>query len=135
MKLEIAGKQYDIAEGMQRADLYTLFELKSKYGIGIKSMLAAAQRFEEIEDRFAILEDEDLFRTFLAMIWLARRYAGEKLTLEEANSIPLDGLKFVAEEGDEVADPHQALTVSAQGDERHVAVSTSHGKSKTSKAR
>lgn len=133
MKLEIEGKQYDLEAGMARADLYTLFELKSKYGIGMQSMLKAAERMKGL-DPMALLEDAELFQTFLAMIWLARRHAGEKLTLEESTSIPLTELQVIAEEADEVADPPQALTGSAQGAAPRRA-STSKGTSKTSKSR
>lgn len=132
MKLEVDGKKYDLEEGMSHAELHTLFELKSKYGIGMKSMLKAVERMKGL-DPMDLLEDVELFETFLAAIWLARRHAGEKLTLEEATSIPLAKLKFAAEEGDEVADPPQALTVSDQGDERPAGASTSKGTSKTSK--
>lgn len=132
MKLEIDGKHYDLEAGMSQADLHTLFELKSKYGIGMKSMLKAAERMKGL-DPMDLLEDVELFQTFLAMIWLARRHAGEKLTLEEGTSIPLTKLKFIPEEGDEVADPPQALTDSDQGEERPAGASTSKGTSKTSK--
>lgn len=134
MKLEIDGKQYDLEAGMSHADLYTLFELKSKYGIGMQSMLKAAERMKGL-DPMALLDDVELFQTFLAMIWLARRYAGEKHTLEESCSIQLTELKVVAEEGDEAQqDPPQALTGSAQGAAPRRA-STSRGTSKTSKSR
>jgi hypothetical protein len=133
VKLEVDGKQYDLEAGMARADLYTLFELKSKYGIGMQSMLKAAERMNGL-DPMALLEDAELFQTFLAMIWLARRHEGERLTLEESTSIPLTDLKVVPEEGDEKADPPQALTDSAQGDAPRRA-STSRGTSKTSKSR
>jgi hypothetical protein len=133
VKLEIDGKQYDLEAGMARADLYTLFELKSKYGIGMQSMLKAAERMKGL-DPMAMLEDVELFQTFLAMIWLARRHAGERLTLEESTSIPLTELRVVDEEGAEVADPPQALTGSAQGAAPRRA-STSRGTSKTSKSR
>jgi hypothetical protein len=133
VKLEVDGKQYDLEAGMARADLYTLFELKSKYGIGMQSMLKAAERMKGL-DPMAMLEDVELFQTFLAMIWLARRHAGERLTLEESTSIPLTELRVVDEEGAEVADPPQALTGSAQGAAPRRA-STSRGTSKTSKSR
>jgi hypothetical protein len=135
VKLEIDGKQYDLEAGMARSDLYTLFELKSKYGIGMQSMLKAAQRMEGL-DPMELLEDAELFQMFLAMIWLARRHAGEKLTLEEAASIPLTELRVVNEEEEvaDPADPPQALTDSAQGAAPRRA-STSRGTSKTSKSR
>jgi hypothetical protein len=35
------------------------------------------------------------------MIWLARRYAGEKVTLDEATDFPLDTFMLVGEDDDE----------------------------------
>lgn len=112
MKFLIEGREYDVERGLSKASLYTLFELKSKYGIGVKSMVSAAKKMENLADPMDLLDDEESFKTFLAIIWLARRYAGEKCTLEEANSMPLDSLQIVAEDGDEEAAP-KAPTVSA----------------------
>jgi hypothetical protein len=115
VKLLVNGKQYDVEAGMAQADLYSLYELKARYGIGMKSLLEAGTSMEGL-DPMDLLEDEKLFQAFLAMIWLARRHAGEKLTLEEANAIPLHELQFLPEEGEELADPHQAPADSARGD-------------------
>lgn len=111
MKFLIEGREYDMERGLSKASLYTLFELKSKYGIGIKSMAAIAKRIDKLADPTDLLDDKETFEVFLAIVWLARRYAGEKLTLEEANSMPLDSLQIVDDDGEEVTDP-KALTVS-----------------------
>lgn len=99
MKFRIGDKEYDAELGLRKASLLTLFELKSKHGIGLKSLAATAKKFEQIADPMDLLEDEESFQLFLVVIWLARKYAGEKLTLEEANSdFALDELVLVVED-------------------------------------
>lgn len=111
MKFLIEGREYDLERGLSKASLYTLFELKSKYGIGIKSMALIAKRMDKMTDTIDMLDDEEAFKVFMAVVWLARRYAGEKLTLEEANGMALDSLQIVEDEGEETPDP-KAPTVS-----------------------
>lgn len=109
MKFLIEGREYDLKNGIAKATLYTLFELKSRYGIGMKSLVGSAKKMESLTDPMELLEDEASFKVFMALIWLARRYAGEKLTLEEANNVSLDDFTVEPEEGDEVPEDPKAV--------------------------
>lgn len=100
MKLELNGKILDVENALARAELTTLFELKSKHGIGMKSLLKSLDKFSGL-DAMDMLEDTETFQTFLVLIWLARRYAGEKLSLEEAGAFPLTDLKWIEDDEDE----------------------------------
>lgn len=112
MKFLIEGREYDLERGLSKASLYSLFELKSRYGIGVKSMVETAKRMDKMPDPMDLLDDEDAFKVFLAIVWLARRYAGEKLTLEEANSMALDSLQIVNDEDGETTPDPKERTVS-----------------------
>lgn len=107
MQFEINGKTYDAELGLRKATLLTLFELKSRHGVGVKKLAETAKRFEKITDPMELLEDTDSFQLFLIVIWLARRYAGEKLTLEQANDdFALDELKLIVPDSEgPAADP------------------------------
>jgi hypothetical protein len=104
MKVKIQGKEYDIEQGMSKVSLTTLFELKSSYGIGMQTLMKTGERFGKIKDNTEILEDLELLNAFRVMVWLARKAAGEKLTLDEANDFPLDTFEFVSDEPED-ADP------------------------------
>lgn len=112
MKFLIEGREYDLKNGISKATLYTLYELKCKYGIGIKSLVAASKKMGAVSDPMDFLEDEQTFQTFLAVIWLARRYAGEKLTLEQANDFAMDSITVEQEDGDEETLDPKGQTVS-----------------------
>jgi hypothetical protein len=85
MKFRINGKEYDAGAGVEKATLQTLYVLKVKHGIGMRSLADAALRLEKITDPMEILEDPEGLQAFMVIVWLARKQAGEFLTLEEAN--------------------------------------------------
>jgi hypothetical protein len=102
MKFLINGNEYDPVLGLQKVTLQTLFELKVKHGISVRDLQTAARKMDDIKDPMQLLEDVEAFQTFMVIIWLARRYAGEKLSLAEANSdFGLADLEIVHEETDE----------------------------------
>lgn len=116
MKFRIKGKEYDAEAGLKKATLLTLFELKSRHGIGMKQLAATAKKFEEITDPMELLDNTESFQLFLVVIWLARKYAGEKLTLEEANDdFSIDELALIVddEEAPEAAGPDPKAPASA----------------------
>jgi len=99
MKFSIHGKVYDAEAGLQKVSLQTLFELKTEHNLGMKSLAAQAEKFQNVTDPMDILEDAASFKVFLVVIWLARKHAGENLTLEEANSdFGIADLQFVIPE-------------------------------------
>lgn len=118
MKIIIEGKEYDLTAALQRPTLFLVREMKIRTGYGMKSLKEQSERFKGLtEDDF--LEDADLMGAFMAMIWLARRTAGENLSLEAANSFDFNEMTWAPDETAEApADPaaelpKEAATVSA----------------------
>ncbi len=97
MKLIIEGKEYDLTAALQRPTLFLVREMKIRTGYGMKSLKEQSARFKGLkEDDF--LEDVDLMGAFMAMIWLARRQAGENLSLEAATSFDFNALEWAPDE-------------------------------------
>lgn len=95
-KLKIGGKVYDLAEAIPKTSLHTLLIMKRDYGWTMPKLAVLANRLDKLTDHMAVLEDEELLEGFLVIIWLARRHAGEKVTLEESsNEVRLDELEMV----------------------------------------
>ncbi len=114
MQFRIKGNLYDAELGLRKASLLTLFELKSRHGVGLKSLASTAKKFEQISDPMDLLEDTESFQLFLIIIWMARRYAGEKLTLEQANDdFALDEFSMVLPDAEEEAGDPKAPAASA----------------------
>lgn len=106
MKFTIGEKEYDAEEGASKATLQSLYVMKTKYGIGVKSLVEMSRKFKEFANPLDILDDPDAFNAFRAIIWLARIHAGEKLTMEEACDFALDDMKFeVPDDPEADADP------------------------------
>jgi hypothetical protein len=97
MKFMIGDNEYDAEEGVSKVSLSTLYELKVKHGIGMKTLVEMTRNFANFKDPLDLLEDKNAFRAFMIIIWLARRHAGERCTLEEASQFPLDSLRIVTE--------------------------------------
>jgi hypothetical protein len=123
VKLKIDGKEYDIEAAMERPTLFLIREMKIRTGYGIKSLMDAGKQFKGKATE-EILDDPDLLGAFIAMIWLARRSAGEQLTFEQAGSFDLESAEFVNDApelpapGDDL--PKAPATDSAPADGRHV---------------
>lgn len=99
MKFKIGDKDYDAGEALQKVTLATLYELKVRTGIGVKSMAAMAQKISEYENPMDLLEDKEAFQAFRVVIWLARKHAGEhNLTLDQATDFPLDSMYLYNDE-------------------------------------
>lgn len=125
MKFLIGDKQYDAEEGLSKVSLATLYELKVKTGIGMKTLAGMAQKLGTYTDPMDLLEDKDSFRALMIVIWLARRHAGEHLSLEESSSFPLDEFRLVDEERPEEAEPDpKAPAASAPADEPEATTAT-----------
>ncbi|WP_422934982.1 hypothetical protein [Sinomonas sp. P47F7] len=122
MKFRLNGREYDIEAALQRPTLLMLREMKIRTGYGIKSIRDAAPKFqdlfggaeglseEEKEDLFMeVVDDPDFLGVFIAVIWLARRHAGENLTFEEAGDFDIDSLEVVDDEPDPKDGPEPDL--------------------------
>lgn len=119
MKILISGKEYDLQAGLQRPSLLTLMELQAKAGVGMKTLMHTSQQFQG-KQPLDIIDDPETLKVFASIIWLARKVAGEKITFEDAASVPLDEYEWVEEEpeaaaADEPAErPTRARTASVR---------------------
>ena len=59
------------------------------------------------DDLDTLVLDADLLEAVLVLIWMARRHAGENMTLEESGSFPVDELEFVGEDVPPEPDPKE----------------------------
>jgi hypothetical protein len=117
MKFTISGKEYDAEAGAAKATLQNLYVMRTKYGIGLKSLVEMSKKFKEFESPLDILDDPDAFNAFRALIWLARIHAGEKVTFEEACDFALDDMQFQTAEPEEEAPDPKAPPASDPADE------------------
>jgi hypothetical protein len=119
VKLILSGREYELEDALQRSTLADLYQLKLKTGIGMKTLKASLEAMGEFDNPEDFLDDERVLLAFNALIWLCRRRAGEKLTLEEANDVPISEVAFETDEPDvtpdEPADPTPARTDSVPG--------------------
>lgn len=97
MKILISGREYDLEAGLQRPSLLTLMELQAKAGVGMKTLMRASREFAG-KAPLDIIDDPETLKIFASIIWLARKVAGDKLTFEEAASVPLDEYEWATEE-------------------------------------
>lgn len=127
MKFIIEGREYAF-DGIARISLWDLLELPKQTraagfsgGKGIdqaelqrrgQRMAAVAADIEKRREAGEPAEDqldEEGIETVCAMIWLARRKAGERdLTVRDAVDFPLDQMDMIVEEGDDRPDPPRA---------------------------
>lgn len=107
MKLKISGKEYDIEAGASKVTLQTLYVMQKDYGVNMADLAQTAERFKECKDPRQLLGNPETLHALLVMIWMARRYAGETMTLEESGSFPLDELEFVGDETAPEPDPKE----------------------------
>ena len=97
MKILISGREYDLEAGLQRPSLLTLMELQAKAGVGMKTLMRASREFVG-KAPLDIIDDPETLRIFTSIVWLARRVAGDKVTFEEAASVPIDEYEWAPEE-------------------------------------
>jgi hypothetical protein len=101
MKLVIGATEYPLGN-INEATLDDLMMLRKQTGLGMKGLREKLQLLDKFDDPEDILDDPDALLAMGALVWLARRKAGEVLTLEQACDFPLHEMQFV-EEPDDVA--------------------------------
>lgn len=105
-KLKISGVVYDMETAIPKTSLQTLLIMKRDYGYTMPMIVKLSSKLEKLTDPMAVLEDEEMLQGFLIIIWLARRHAGEDVTLEESsNAVILDEIEMVE---DDEAEPEAA---------------------------
>lgn len=104
----IEGKEYDVEQGLSKVTLTTLFELKAKHGISAPDLQSMANYLQKFNGKKPeeLLADKFALRALMVVIWLARKHAGERVTLEEANNFAMDDFFMKpSEEDNDAADP------------------------------
>lgn len=110
MKFKLAPEDdaqvYDVDLAMAKVNLNVLFELKVKHGISAKDLQGMADYLNKFNGKppEELLDDKVALRALMVVLWLARRYYGDKgpkgarITLEEANEFALDSFFIIPEE-------------------------------------
>lgn len=124
--LELNGKRYEWSNALRRPTLNDLMALKLATGIGMRQITAQLRTYDRLAldaqarratwEEFAedLSEEPDVMAALRALVWLARRQAGEHLTIDEAGDFRPDEFRIVADEPAEApADPTPPATVSA----------------------
>lgn len=107
MRFTIEGRDYDVAD-LGKFSLLDLLDLRRQTGLDIDTI---SKRLDEMgtlfeDDPSAMLSSEPHLEAFGAFIWLLRRRAGERLTLEESLDFPLDELTITLDPDEvEATDP------------------------------
>lgn len=135
MRIELNGNTYDLSEAVSKAKLNDLMELKLKTqstgeGVSVKSIRGTFMRMgdtfkamsgqsdemtdeqmaEALSEAFLeLLSDAEFVRNFVGVIFLARRRAGEKVTVEEAGEFAFSDIHFIP--------PSEEAGTSEQGDD------------------
>lgn len=109
MKIVIREAEYDLSEAVGEAFIGDLYVLKTKLGISVKTINKTFEKLnEELQredfEQLDLLDDPDLMLNLQGMIWLAKRKAGEMISLHEAGNVPFNAVSFQGDEGDEAAE-------------------------------
>ena len=103
MKVVIDGKEYGLEDSLHRAALGDLYTLKTKIGVSAKTITATFKLFGKttVPD---LLDDALVLRDLQGIVFLARRKAGESLTVDEAGQVSFTDISFVDDDEDEESD-------------------------------
>lgn len=98
MKVIIEGRTYDgvLGDDITLADLMAI---KTATGMTRADLMDLIERVSQLSEVEQQRSDEALIAAGIS-VWLARRHAGELLTLEEACAVKMSQVEFVREPGD-----------------------------------
>lgn len=107
MLLRIGTTEYDVTEALRKPTLNDLYYLKVKTrseehptGVSLKTLQDTLDNMAEI-DVDDWLDNAEMLLALRVMIYLARRHAGERVNLDQANDFALQDLALIAEDSDE----------------------------------
>lgn len=98
MKVMIQGRAYQGVAG-DDITLSDLMAIKSATGMTRADLFDLIERVSKLSEAEQQRSDEALIAAGIS-VWLARRHAGELLTLEDACAVPMAEVEFVREPGD-----------------------------------
>lgn len=98
MKIIIQGKTYEGVLG-DDVTLSDLMAIKTATGMTRGDLEDLTKRVSKLSEKELQRSDEALIVAGVS-VWLARRHAGEMLTLEEACAVKMSDVEFIREPGD-----------------------------------
>lgn len=108
MKLTIDGTTYEVTDAIQKATLGDLYVLKAKHAVSVKTIRDTFQRMQGSTDQLDFLDDADVFKSLIGIIWLCRRKAGEDTSMEACEQVPMSDL-LITQEDEEQEEAPKAL--------------------------
>ena len=114
-RINIQGTEYDLTAAVSAAGLGDLFTLKVKtkalgYPVTLRTINEFFTRLAEDAkdptfDPMSLLDEEQTLLIFQAILWLAKRKAGEQVTFEDAAPISFTEFSLIADEEEAEEDP------------------------------
>ena len=98
MKIMIQGREYT-AVADDSITLADLVVLKAQTGLSRADLFDLFEQVQGLSEAQMQRSDEALLIAGVS-VWLARRHAGEQLSLEQACDVPMGQVEFVREPGD-----------------------------------
>ncbi len=107
MLIHIGENTYSATDGIREASLNDLYYIKLKTrdeehptGVSLITLKAYLAEFQKVTTGAELVDNLDALMGLRCLVFIARRHAGEKVTLEEANDFQLSQLSFEREESD-----------------------------------
>lgn len=112
--IRIGSETYSLEDSISNAALGDLFTLKvqtrkdGSAGVSVKTISETFIRLGELSSRddftgADLLDDEVFIENMIGVVFLARRNAGENITLEDARGVSFNDIAFIVEEEDDAA--------------------------------
>lgn len=114
--IRVGSETYSLHESVNGASLGDLYSLKVQTrkdgspGVSVKTIsetfirigeLAASDGFSPVD----LLDDDVFIQNMVGVVYLARRKAGEQITVEDAASVSFNDIEFVTEDDEDDAAP------------------------------
>jgi len=122
--IRIGSETYSLEDSISQASLGDLFTLKVQTrkdgspGVSVKTI---SETFTRLGEKSAdpdftgadLLDDDVFIENMIGVVFLARRNAGENITLEDARGVSFNDIAFIVDEEDEDAAPLDVAAGSA----------------------
>lgn len=114
ISIRVGSETYNLQDSVNGASLGDLYALKVQTrkdgspGVSVKTIsetfvrigeLAQAEDFETID----LLDDDEFIQNMIGVVFLARRKAGEQITVEQASNVAFNDLAFIEDDEDDAA--------------------------------
>lgn len=114
ISIRVADETYSLQESVNGASLKDLYSLKVQTrkdgspGVSVKTIsetfvrigeLAATEGFSPLD----LLDDDVFIQNMIGVVYLARRKAGEQITVDDAADVSFNDIEFITEDDEEDA--------------------------------